>query len=57
MDGVCIARSSDYFQANFETKEKEIQQKIDELRESKTKLEHSERIKTDMIVSFYKPVI
>ena len=35
----------------YEEKEKIIQVKIDELRESKTKLEQSEHIKRNMMVS------
>ena len=38
-------------QAEFEAKETEIQKKIDELRDTKTKLEQNEKIKRDMMVS------
>ena len=40
-------------QGDFEAKEEEIQKKMDELRDSKTKLEQNEKIKRDMMVSCY----
>jgi hypothetical protein len=38
-------------QTNFEEREGEIQQKIDELRDNKTKLEQNDKIKREMMVS------
>ena len=40
-------------QAEFEEREQKLQAKIDELKANKTKLEHSEKIKKETIVSNY----
>ena len=40
------------FKAEFESKEADIQKKMDELRDTKTKLEQNEKIKKDMMVSW-----
>ena len=40
-----------FFQVEYEEKEKNVQVKIDELKENKTKLEQSEHIKRNMMVN------
>ena len=42
-----------FMQAEFEEREQKLQAKIDELKANKTKLEHSEKIKKETIVSNY----
>jgi hypothetical protein len=40
-----------FFQVEYEEREKNVQVKIDELKENKTKLEQSEHIKRNMMVN------